>query len=369
MGDAKMRGLPHVALRVDASAAMGTGHLRRCLSLAKMLIELGVKVNLLTRRLDGVAIQLLAGSAAPDGLCVHWLPTPVETLTTDGSGPPHQDWAGVRWIQDVNDVMATLCDDAPNWMVVDHYAFDERWHAAVRHGLGCRILVIDDTADRILDADALLDQNWDSNHNAKYASKLRREPMWLTGPPFALLDKAFRTTPRYRFHREVRSLGVFMGGIDHGRVAAKILHLCRESGFSGLIEVVSTSANPHLAALRTTCATLPDTQVTLDEPNLAHFFSRHDLQIGAGGSATWERCCMAVPSIAMVVANNQRHVLEPLRNMGVLQIAEEQAGDLATQIHALIVNPEVRRSMSERSSLLVDGNGIVRVANFLIDAC
>ena len=78
---------------------------------------------------------------------------------------------------------------------------------------------------------------------------------------------------------------------------------------------------------------------------------------------------MAVPSIAMVVANNQCHVLEPLRNMGVLQIAEEQAGDLATQIHALIVNPEVRRSMSERSSLLVDGNGIVRVANFLIDSC
>jgi UDP-2,4-diacetamido-2,4,6-trideoxy-beta-L-altropyranose hydrolase len=364
-----VRGVPHVAMRVDASATIGTGHLRRCLSLAQALLELGARVDLLARRLDSVAPQVLCSPTAPDGLGVHWLPAPAGVCTFDENGPPHQAWAGVRWAQDVDDVLAALRNDAPDWMVVDNYAFDERWHAAVRHGLGCRILVIDDTADRMLDADALLDQNWDSNHNTKYASKLRREPTWLTGPFFALLDKAFRNTPRYRFHREVRSLGIFMGGTDPGGVSAKILHTCRESGFFGQIEVVSISVNPHLAALQCACAASPDTLLTLDEPNLAHFFARHDLQIGAGGSATWERCCMAVPFIAMVIASNQRHVLEPLRNMGVLLMAEEETDDLVRQIHALIVSPEARRLMSERSNLLVDGNGAIRVANFLIDAC
>lgn len=32
---------PRVTLRVDASATIGTGHLRRCLSLAQALVELG----------------------------------------------------------------------------------------------------------------------------------------------------------------------------------------------------------------------------------------------------------------------------------------------------------------------------------------
>ena len=364
-----MRNVPHVAVRVDASTSIGTGHLRRCLSLVQALIELGAKVDLLTRRLDSVAPHILSGQAFTNDLFIRWLPLPACAFISDDNGPPHQSWAGVQWTQDVEDVLVALCNDVPDWLVIDHYAFDERWHAAVRHGLGCRVLVIDDTADRMLDADALLDQNWDSNHFIKYKGNLRQEPTWLTGPHFALLDKAFLNTPRYRFHHEVRSLGLFMGGTDPGGLSAKILHTCRESGFSGLIEVVSTSANPHLAALRRECAASPDTLLTLDEPNLAHFFARHDLQIGAGGSATWEKCCMAVPFIAMVIASNQRHVLEPLRNLGILQIAEERAYDLVRQISALIVNPEARRLMSERSSMLVDGNGIYRVANFLIDAC
>jgi UDP-2,4-diacetamido-2,4,6-trideoxy-beta-L-altropyranose hydrolase len=361
-----MRAYPRVAVRVDASATMGTGHLRRCLSLAQSLLELGARVDLLARRLDNVAPQVLAGPAVPDSLSVYWLPAPAGKYASDENDTPQQAWAGVHWTQDVDDVMAALRDSNPDWLIIDHYAFDERWHAAVRHDLGCQILVIDDTADRMLDADALLDQNWDSNHKVKYAGKLRRDTVLLTGPQFALLDKAYRNTPRYRFHREVRSLGIFMGGTDPGGASARILHACRESGYLGLVEVVSTSANPHLTTLRSACAASSDTQLTLDEPNLAHFFARHDLQIGAGGSATWERCCMAVPFMAKVLARNQLNVIEPLREMGVLEIGEGCGDELALQIRTLISNPEARRRMSERSSRLVDGHGAARVANFLL---
>jgi UDP-2,4-diacetamido-2,4,6-trideoxy-beta-L-altropyranose hydrolase len=348
---------------------MGTGHLRRCLSLAQTMIALGAKVEVLTRRLDTVSPHILCGPATPDGLDVNWLPVPSGAWTFDENGCPHQAWAGVRWTQDVEEVVAALLVDPPEWIVIDHYAFDERWHAAVRDALGCRILVIDDTADRMLDCDALLDQNWDPNHNAKYTGKLRRGPIFLVGPRFALLDNAFLNTPRYSFNNEVRSLGVFMGGTDPGGVSEKVLDACRQTGFSGLIEVVTLSSNPHLLPLQRACFDSPNTLLTLDESNLAKFFTRHDLQVGAGGSATWERCFMGVPFIAMITAENQRHVLEPLHNMGILQIAEEWGEDLVRQIHALVFNPEARALMSERSRLLVDGNGAVRAAKFLIDAC
>ncbi len=364
-----MHAASRVALRVDASATMGTGHLRRCLSLAQALVELGAVVDLLVRRHDEVAPQVLSSPALTKGLGVYWLPAPTVPYVLDPNSPPHQAWASVNWEEDAAETVAALADLAPNWLVVDHYAFDERWHATVRDGLLCRVLVIDDVADRNLDADVLLDQNWHENHRVKYEGRLRHEPIWMTGPSFALLDKAYSEAPRYRFRDEVSSLGIFMGGADPGGSSARILKICRASGFVGLIEVVSTSANPHLPELRSTCAAWSDTILTLDEPNLAGFFARHDLQIGAGGSATWERCCMAVPFIALVLAENQRAVLEPLRKMGVVQIAEGDDDDLVRQIHSLIVSPEARRQLGDQAGRLVDGKGTLRVAELLLQPC
>lgn len=367
-----MRAAPRVALRVDASATMGTGHLRRCLSLAQALVELGAGVDLLVRRLDEVAPQVLS-PAVTAGLNVHWLPAPTMPYVSEPDGPPHHAWAGVHWAQDASDTVAALRDEAPDWLVVDHYAFDVRWHAAVRQGLGCRLLAIDDMGDRVLDADALLDQNWDADHRAKYAACLRRKPRWLTGPRYALLSAAYRDAPRYRFHERVRSLGIFVGGTDPGGASAQVLKICRRSGFAGSIEIVSTSANPHLAELRAACADTPATSLTLDEPDLAAFFARHDLQIGAGGGATWERCCIGVPTIGLVLAANQMAVVPALDKLGVLRAArldsQSEPADmpaLSQVLAALLADPDARRSLGERAALLVDGRGAQRVALSLL---
>ncbi len=367
---------PRVALRVDASATMGTGHLRRCLSLAQALVELGAGVDLMVRRLDGVASQVLSGSSGSAGINVHWLPPPATPYSANAGGPPHQTWAGVPWAQDVTDTVAALRDGVPDWLVIDHYAFDERWHAAARQGLGCRLLAIDDMADRALDVDVLLDQNWNADHRTKYAACLRRKPRWLAGPRYALLSAAYRDAPRYRFNPEVRSVGVFVGGTDPGSASAQILEICRRSGFAGPIEIVSTSANPHLAELRAACAALPATYLTLDEPDLAAFFARHDLQIGAGGGATWERCCIGVPTIGLVLAANQMAVVSALDKLGVLRAArldsQTEPADmpaLSQVLAALLADPDACRSLGERAALLVDGRGAQRVAlSLLCDA-
>ena len=360
--------VPRVALRVDASATMGTGHLRRCLSLARVLAEMGTEVDLLVRPLDEVALKVLS-PALTAGLNVHWLPAPTMPYASEFDGPPHQAWAGVHWAQDASDTVAALRDGAPDWVVVDHYAFDARWHAAVHQGLGCRLLAIDDIADRALDADALIDQNWAANHRAKYAMRLRREPRWLTGPRYALLSAAYRDAPRYQFQERVRSLGIFVGGTDPGCASAQVLKICRRRGFTGAIEIVSTSANPHLTELRAACADEPATSLTLDEPDLANFFARHDLQVGAGGGATWERCYIGVPTIGLVLADNQKAVVTGLDKLGVLHAArlDSQSGsaempEFSQVLSALLADPDARRSLGDRAALLVDGRGAQRVA-------
>jgi len=351
---------PRVAIRVDASATIGTGHLKRCLSLVQALIEQGARVSLVTRALDAVSAQVLREAPCP----VHWLPAPDGEFQTDGSDPPHAAWGGVSWAQDGQDTASALKSERPDWLVLDHYAFDARWHDAVRASLGCRLLVIDDTADRRLDADALLDHNWAPDHRAKYAGRLTREPRWLAGPRHALLSPAYRNAPRHAFHTEVRSIGIFMGGTDPDGISARVLAACRAVGFTGAIEVVTTSSNPHLDTLREACTSDTGVTLTLDEPDLAAFFARHDLQVGAGGGATWERCCIGAPTIAIALAANQLAVVPGLASLGAVRAATENT--LVDVLRELIADPTARQSLGERAVALVDGRGAQRVALHLL---
>lgn len=352
-----------VAIRVDASAAIGTGHLKRCLSLAQALTDAGAEVRFVSRRIDAVAAQVL-GTENPT---VHWLPAPAEAFAPEADAPPHAAWAGVPQAQDAADTALALAEWRPDAMVVDHYAFDARWHRAVRAALGCRLLVIDDTADRALDADALLDHNWAPDHRAKYTGRLQREPRWLCGPRFALLAGAYRGAARYRFHDTVRSVGIFMGGTDPDGISARVLAACRSAGFTGPVEVVSTSANPQLADLRSACRRDGNTTLTLDQPDLATFFASHDLQIGAGGGATWERCCIGAPTVALALVANQSAVVPGLAALGAVCAADEAT--LPAVLRELIADPAARQSLAERAATLVDGRGAQRVALALLQLC
>jgi UDP-2,4-diacetamido-2,4,6-trideoxy-beta-L-altropyranose hydrolase len=363
---------PRVSIRVDASARMGTGHLKRCLSLAETLQAAGASVDFLVRPIDGVAAQVLSGSAWP----VHWLSAPEGGATQpwepSPGDPPHALWAAVDWQQDAIETTSALQDSPPTWLVLDHYAFDARWHRRVSQGLGARLLVIDDTADRAIDADALLDHNWAADHRAKYAGRLAREPRWLAGPRFALLGAAYRDACKYSVRPEVRSIGIFMGGTDPEGISAQVLTACREAGFGGEIEVASTSVNPRLAALRAACVTSPPAHLLLDAPDLAGFFARHDLQIGAGGGATWERCCIGAPTVALALAANQTATVPALASLGAVRAASLPGTVLTSDpplrnvLTELLHDAAARASLAEHAAALVDGRGAERVALFLL---
>lgn len=364
------------AIRVDASLVIGTGHLRRCMSLASALSDKGADVRFVVRRHDAVGEISLGSQTFP----VAWLDSP---MSTAGAGippaatPPHEYWAGVSWSDDAAETVRALRDSQPDWVVVDHYSFDARWHDQVRQDLGCKVMAIDDLADRSLSIDVLLDANFAEDHVEKYAGRLARKCRLLGGPRFALLSDEYKKARRYRFRPEVRSIGVFMGGTDPDGVSERVLRTCREeAGFQGLIEVVSTSANPHLEVLREACAASADVTLSLDLPDLSAFYARHDLQVGAGGTATYERCCMGAPTIAVVVASNQLAVVPALAAGGILRAARLSTGPgadipgaipaLGNVVRELVADPDARRSLAERGMSLVDARGADRVALCLL---
>lgn len=356
-----------LAFRVDASAEIGTGHLRRCLSLAHALRMVGATPAFVFRDLGSPVADLVRA----EGFESRPLPPPPASATQDeGDAVPHAAWSPASNSVDAHQTVERLEAWRPDWIVIDHYSFDARWHRQAAAALACRIAVIDDLGDRALQANVLIDHNFSLDHARKYEGRLAAGTPMLVGPQHALLGPAYSEAPRHVVKDEVSSIGIFMGGADQAGYSRMALQACRETlGLDCDIEIVSTSANPGLERLRDAVAASPRTRLTLDLPDLAAFFARHDLHIGAGGGATWERCCIGAPTLALIAADNQRMVLKPLEGMGVLLTVDSQPPNqaaVAAGTRSLLGDARARRAMSERARRLVDGRGAFRVAEHLI---
>ena len=90
-----------------------------------------------------------------------------------------------------------------------------------------------------------------------------------------------------------------------------------------------------------------------------------DFAIGGGGTTTWERLCVGLPTLAISVADNQVPACSALARAGLIHYAGDAAALDGTKLHALLVesfnNPAALANMSEAGQVLVDGLGTLRV--------
>jgi UDP-2,4-diacetamido-2,4,6-trideoxy-beta-L-altropyranose hydrolase len=362
-----------VAVRADASRRTGWGHVKRCLALAQALRDAGAEVMFVTRPADVDSEALIAQAGfgtlpMPRMDCLNPIPD-----QPDDAPPPHGDWLARRWDRDAADTTAAVHAWQPQVMLVDHYGIDGRWHCAVRAATGARIAVIDDLADRPLTADLLIDHNPAADHAAKYRGVLRYPAPICGGPSFALLDAVYRDHPRCGVGPSLASIGIFMGGTDPGNFSALAYGACRtEAGWAGPIEIATSSANAALPALQALAAADQALTITIDQPNLAAFHARHGLQVGAGGGALWERCCLGTPTIAVITAENQRLSVPLLAADGVVRAVDavgqgdDARRELGRVIRELVNSAAERAALHDRALRLVDGRGAARVAAALL---
>jgi RimJ/RimL family protein N-acetyltransferase len=128
--------------------------------------------------------------------------------------------------------------------------------------------------------------------------------------------------------------------------------------------VVIGASHPARQALQAACAARPATTCHVQTSDMAALLVEADLAVGAGGSATWERCALGVPTLGLCLADNQRELLRHAARHGLVyapQLACNDAAAIALHLRALLVNPGLRQHLSRNGLDRVDGNGAQRV--------
>lgn len=341
----------NVVFRCDSSLRLGNGHVMRCLTLAEALRAQGACCRFVSRDAPGS----LHGAVRARGFAVALLPTQAlidadsdAALTITAIGAPRIDW-----------------------LVFDHYALDAGWARLLRPACR-RLLVIDDLANREHECDLLLDQNL-GRQPADYAGRVPPHTQLLTGPRHALLRPEFAQlrppSLARRAHLKIAHLLISLGGVDAGNASGQVLQALLSlpaQAWPGLrrISVVLGPFAPGLASVRALASALPwPTTVEVNPPHLAALMADSDLALGACGSSAWERCCLGLPTIALVLADNQRAGATALAGAGAVALIEP-GDNLAQDLHqamAALHCPAALQAMQQAAATIADGSGADRV--------
>ncbi|MFC4313400.1 UDP-2,4-diacetamido-2,4,6-trideoxy-beta-L-altropyranose hydrolase [Steroidobacter flavus] len=352
-----------IAIRTEASRTIGVGHAMRCLTLAAALRERGAQVHFICREYDGNCNEIIEAR----GFAVHRLPA---------TGNAAVAWSGPDWPEEAAQTRAAI--DAlgalgvqPAWLIVDHYAIDEKVERELRSGVG-RIMAIDDLANRNHDCDLLLDQNLVPRMERRYEELVTSDCVQLLGPRYCLLQPLYvelrnQTRPRVG---AIRRVFAFFSGADVDNLTQLAIGaFLRHSRSDVELDVVITSAHPRADSIRAQVADHPNIHLHVDLPTLAPLLAKADLAIGAGGTTSWERACLGVPSLMITMADNQRPIAEALNERGIArwlghkdQITE---ASLAAALDA-VLRQELDGSWSELCYATVDGGGAARVCNAML---
>ena len=348
----KGQSTPVAILRADGSRQIGFGHLIRSLTLLREFHRRGWRIFLATR--TGNSNEILNSNP------IRELARNAEIIPLSGNSELTQA-----------ELMGALGGSIADLLIVDHYNLDGVFEAGFIDAVACR-LVIDDLADRPHDCEILVDSA-PGRVVVDYRGLTNPRCQFLLGNKYSILRPEFAASRRRsiaRHRQTINQILVVPGATDASQIAIPILRALskiRSDRHSFAVTVILSSVSESCAAVREFLAKEPKNwKLLVDRNDVAKILSRTDLAIGTMGSASWERACLGVPSIAIVAADNQLTNSRDFEASGgaiAIAIDDDIQARVAELVGEVLRAPKCLNEMSASVAKLCDGKGSGRIAD------
>jgi UDP-2,4-diacetamido-2,4,6-trideoxy-beta-L-altropyranose hydrolase len=333
----------HLYIRADADGKIGTGHIMRCIALAQAWQDQGGEATFVSH-CDNEALK--------ERIQIEGF----RFIALDNVCPDSSD------LKNTLSILENKSCDQKKWLVLDGYHFTPDYQKAIRDA-GIHLLVIDDMNHLPhYHADILLNQNI---HAPDLKYKCNADTTFLLGTRYVLLRREFL---KYQdFKRQIpdwaKNILVTLGGADPQNVTLKVieaLKLLNEPDIA--VRIIIGPANSHQKTLRKALAPVNfEAELLINPPNMPELMAWADMAVSAGGSTCWELAFMGVPSIVLILADNQAAVakymmnIKAVLNLGI--IAECSKEHISDACKTLIGGSIIRTSLSQQSTTLINGLG------------
>jgi UDP-2,4-diacetamido-2,4,6-trideoxy-beta-L-altropyranose hydrolase len=336
----------NLLIRADASVAMGTGHIMRCLALAQAWqgaggtalfaaaeITAAMRSRLAEERCEVVDLACAAGSA-----------------------------------QDAEQTSALARARNAAWVVVDGYQFESNYQKMIKDA-GSKLLFLDDYGHSdYYYADLVLNQNLDANER-QYPG---REPntRLLLGTKYCLLRREFSVWRDWE--REIapvaRKVLITMGGSDPDNVTGFVVDALVSMQDSNLhCTILAPPDHPARAAREALGSHKKYVEWKAPVSDMSNLIAQADFGILAAGGTLWEFLYMGCPVLSFARNRVQQRILTELQSRGMVQPLgnprEVTIDSTALAILELAASEQKRARMAHLGRREVDGRGAERVCD------
>ena len=261
-------------LRADASGLIGVGHVMRSLALGEALLDAGFDVVLAT-------VDLPAGMREEARKC----------------GITVVDLQCVPF--GAADGLATLSLNSAV-LVIDGYLF-EREFFEILENRATNFAVIDDNVEtKALAPSVVINQN--PHATAEMYAYLSGTPQLLLGLKYALLRREVHEATKRSINTVAGKVFVAMGGSDFLKLTSPIVDGLKDLDIEICVAIGPT--NSQRQQIEETVKSIPRARVILQADYITELASS-SLAILAAGSSLWEAAALGVPTIGLIVADNQ----------------------------------------------------------------
>lgn len=331
-----------IFIRADANEKIGTGHVMRCLSIARAFIASGHNVLFITADHRG---DRLINSAGFSSVCMD------------------TEWTKMEQ-ESIRDLLIKF---QPNLLLVDSYFVSEEYFKSISQLT--RIVYIDDINANVWDVDYLINYNIYGTV-LDYTAYDQRKTKLLLGPIYTPLRPEFQNIP---FHsiKHVTDVMISTGGADPEGISEKLISSICTEWKDIRFHFVIGALNPGLERIKRQAK--PNMVLHINEKNISRLMQSCDIAISAAGMTLYELCATGTPTITYSLADNQLIAAEEFEKKSIMTYAgdcrrnENFLINLKEKLHELINDDSKRQLLSEKMQTLVDGRGAERLARSLSD--
>ena len=332
----------HVVFQAEGGPSIGMGHIRRCLTLAGALRELGVHSTFLLN------------------------PDPMIRNEVDAAG---FDVRTVHVNQDFRTTIQIIHDLSPKTVIVDSYNLSTAYFSELAQTIRT-VVVLDDLGDRELPVSLIVNGSAGAE---QLSYRAHPETKLLLGPQYILLGHEFRNGSSREISKSIERILITVGGADPYDLTLK---------FTGWVSKQLGSVEQHIVVgpLFTNTGEIKKVEregsgkihLHHNPQNMQKLMVDVDLAISGGGQTTYELAAVGVPAIAVRIAKNQTFNLEGLSKTGtLLWVGDAWSADLEHNISRslthLAADSKERSDMRQRGRSVIDGRGTLRVAQEILN--
>ncbi len=328
-----------ILIRADANEMIGTGHVMRCLSIARAFATSGQEVVFVTADHRG---DKLISSAGFKSICMD------------------SEWTKMEK-EPINEIIDIF---KPTLILVDSYYVTENYFRCLSYET--RIVYIDDINAEKWNVDYLVDYNIFGTV-LDYTAYDEKTTL-LLGMQYAPLRPEFQNMPPH-IVKPVSDVMISAGGSDPEGITEKLMYGVCPWMTAIHFHFVVGALNPRIERIKNMVR--DNISLHINEQNMSGLMQKCDVAISAAGTTLYELCAAGIPTITYILADNQIIVAKEFERQGVMISAGDCRGDdkfisrVECYLKALCNDVELRKNLSIKMQTLVDGNGAKRIVEAL----